>query len=79
MKYELPAPIVAKPVVTDPFLKLDPKYKPVHLKVRLIKAELPKQYQIIWDIKGDPLADLPRIDYAHIPNFQPTGRYTEDR
>lgn len=55
------------------------KYKPVHLKARPVKAELPKQYRIIRDIKGDPLQDMPKIDYANIPDFVPTGRYTESR
>ena len=55
------------------------KYKSVHFKVRPVKAELSKQYRIIRDIKGDSLADLPKLDYAHIPDFTPTGRYTEER
>ena len=55
------------------------KYKPVHLKTRPIKAELPQQYRIVRDIKGDPLADMPKLDYAHIPDPIPTGRYTEER
>lgn len=55
------------------------KYKPVHLKVCPVKAELPKQYRIIHDIKGNPLADMPKIDYSNIPDFTPTGCYTEER
>jgi hypothetical protein len=55
------------------------KYKPVHLKVRPVKTELPREYRITRDIKGDPLASLPVINYARIPDFAPTGRYTTDR
>ena len=55
------------------------KYKPVHLKTRPVLAELPPQFRIIRDIKGDPLQDMPTIDYAHIPDFVPTGRYTPER
>ena len=31
------------------------------------------------NITGDPLAHMPFIDYSHIPDFTPTGRYTEER
>ena len=55
------------------------KYKPVHLKSRPIKADLPAEFRIIRDIKGDPLATMPFIDLSHIPDFVPTGRYTAAR
>lgn len=51
----------------------------MHLKTRPIKAELPQQFRIVREIKGDPLADMPQLNYAQIPNFTPTGRYTADR
>ena len=37
------------------------KYKPVAPKVRPIKTELPSRFQIIREIKGDPLQDMPRL------------------
>ena len=53
------------------------KYKPVALKVRPVKTELPKQFRIVRNIVGDPLADMPRIDLAHLVDYSPTGRYTQ--
>ena len=61
------------------FVGAKKKYKPVHLKVRHVKTELPKEYRIVRNIPGDPLAHMPFIDYSHIPDFTPTGRYTEER
>ena len=61
------------------FVGAKKKYKPVHLKVRPVKTELPKEYRIVRNITGDPLAGMPFIDYSHIPDFVPTGRYTEER
>ena len=61
------------------FLGAKKKYKPVHLKVRPVKTELPKEYRIVRNITGDPLSILPVIDYANIPDFTPTGRYTRER
>ena len=55
------------------------KYKPVALKVRPVKTDLPSQYRIVRNIIGDPLADMPLLDLRHIPDFVPTGRYTADR
>lgn len=65
--------------IYEAYLTTKKKYKPVHLKTRPVKAALPSEFRIVRDIKGDPLADMPRIDYANIPDFVPTGRYTEER
>ena len=54
------------------------KYKPVALKVKPVYAELPGQYRIQRNIKGDPLADMPRLN-PRPPEFEPTGRYTQPR
>lgn len=55
------------------------KYKPVAIKVRPLKTQLPQQFRILRHITGDPLAGMPHIDYAHIPPFTPAGRYTQER
>ena len=54
------------------------KYKPVAQKVKPVYQELPEQYRIIRDIRGDPLAEMPSLS-LHPPEFTPTGRYTQDR
>ena len=54
------------------------KYKPVALKVKPVYTELPGQYRIQRNIKGDPLADMPRLN-PRPPEFEPTGRYTQSR
>jgi len=54
------------------------KYKPVALKVRPVYAELPEKYRIKREIKGDPLADMPRLN-PNPPDYRPTGRYTLER
>jgi hypothetical protein len=61
------------------FLGGKKKYKPVHLKVRPVKADLPQHYRIVHNITGDPLAEMPNIDFANIPDYISTGRYTEER
>ena len=50
------------------------KYKPVALKIRPIETELPSQFWIICEIKGDPLQDLPILP-TRLANFVPTGWY----
>ena len=50
------------------------KYKPIALKIRPIEMELPSQFQIIHEIKGDPLQDLPILP-TRLANFVPTGWY----
>jgi len=54
------------------------KYKPVALKVKPLYAELPAEYRIIRDIKGDPLEHMPVLN-AQPPDFEPTGRYMQER
>ena len=54
------------------------KYKPVAQKVKPVIQELPSQFRIIRDIKGDPLADMPELS-PNPPDFEPTGRYTQSR
>ena len=54
------------------------KYKPVALKTRPVVQELPAEFRIKREIKGDPLAEMPRLS-PNPPDFKPTGRYTQDR
>ena len=54
------------------------KYKPVAQKIKPVYQELPDQYRIIRDIKGDPLEGMPELS-LNPPEFTPTGRYTQDR
>ena len=54
------------------------KYKPVALKVKPVIQELPSQFRIIRDIKGDPLAEMPELS-RNPPDFEPVGRYTQER
>jgi hypothetical protein len=54
------------------------KYKPVALKVKPVYAELPERFRIKREIKGDPLADMPKLN-PHPPEFVPMGRYTQER
>jgi hypothetical protein len=48
------------------------KYKPVHLKVNPVLAALPKEFRILREIKGDPLAEMPVLS-TNPPDFTPTG------
>lgn len=70
---------LADPRYHSIFVGAKKKYKPVHLKTRPILAELLQEYRIIRDIKGDPLTNMPTINYAQVPDFVPTGRYTSER
>lgn len=54
------------------------KYKPVAIKARPIKAELPDEYRVIRNITGNPLADMPQLP-TNPPDFTPGTRYTEER
>ena len=54
------------------------KYKPVAQKVKPVIQELPSQFRIIRDIKGDPLAEMPALS-PNPPEFEPVGRYTQER
>jgi hypothetical protein len=61
-----------------PVSVLASKYKPVALKVKPIYAELPERFRIKREIRGDPLAEMPKLT-PHPPDFVPTGRYTQER
>jgi hypothetical protein len=54
------------------------KYKPVGVKVKPIITELPKEYRIVRDIKGDPLEGMPEVDIDP-PAFVPGKRYGVDQ
>ena len=54
------------------------KYKPVALKARPQYTELPSEFVIKREIKGDPLANMPELS-VHPPDFEPTGRFTAER
>jgi hypothetical protein len=54
------------------------KYKPVAVKVRPILTDLPPEYRIIREIKGDPLKGLPEIPLDP-PEFEPGQRYGLDQ
>lgn len=54
------------------------KYKPVALKTKPVYAELPENYRIKREIKGDPLQDMPKLNPVP-PEFRPKGRYTQER
>ena len=51
------------------------KYKSVTLKVRPVKTELPSRFRIVREIKGDPLAELPKLP-TRPADYEPTGHYT---
>ena len=63
--------VIRKGVVTKK------KYKPVAKKVKPIIAELPGQYRIIKNIKGDPLENMPNLGKVP-PAFTPKGQYTAE-
>src|SRR5271154_4837 len=54
------------------------KYKPVALKVKPVVQELPAEFRIKREIRGDPLAEMPKLS-TNPPDFEPTGRYTLQR
>ena len=54
------------------------KYKPVALKVRPVETELPSRFRIVREIKGDPLAKLPKLP-TRPADYEPTGHYTLER
>ena len=57
---------------------LGKKYKPVAEKITPILGELPAKFRIERNITGDPLKEMPVLDF-HPPDYIPIGRYTEDR
>ena len=74
--YRPVAPLEDNSIVASTFA--GKKYKPVALKVKPVYAELPEQYRIKREIKGDPLKDMPKLN-PRPPGFVPTGRYTQER
>jgi hypothetical protein len=54
------------------------KYKPVGLKIRPIYTELPDKYRIKREIKGDPLARMPKLNPTP-SDFVPGARYTTEQ
>ena len=64
--------------VTAASLLAAKKYKPVALKVRPVYTELPDNFRIRREIRGDPLEYMPQLNPCP-PDFTPTGRYTQER
>ena len=54
------------------------KYKPVALKVKPVMGTLPDKFRIEQKILGDPLAEMPKLN-LQLPEFEPKGRYTQER
>ena len=54
------------------------KYKPVDKKVKPVIQELPSKFRIVREIKGDPLKEMPILS-PNPPDFEPVGRYTQER
>src|ERR1700742_783028 len=54
------------------------KYKPVARKVKPVLGTLPGEFRIERNIRGDPLAGMPRMNPRPC-DFKPTGRYTAER
>jgi hypothetical protein len=59
-------------------LKTTKKYKPVALRTKPVLGELAEKFRIIRNIKGDPLAHLPKLNPLP-PKYTPYGRYTQER
>ena len=74
-----PSPSSSSPPPPQVLAGQKKKYKPVAKKVRPIKTDLPSRFRIVRNIIGDPLAAMPHLDVANIPDFAPTGRYTLER
>ena len=66
-----------KPEVIPIHLQTKKKYKPVAIKTKPILGEVSEKFRIIWDIKGDPLANMPVLN-PHPPKFTPCGQYTQE-
>lgn len=54
------------------------KYKPVDKKIKPHLGTLPQDFRIVRDIKGNPLEGMPQLPTCP-PEFEPRGRYTEER
>ena len=69
-------PEVCKVAATN--LLAGKKYKPVALKVKPVYTELRDNFRIRREIRGDPLENMPQLNPCP-PDFEPTGRYTQER
>ena len=69
--------VMKEGIVTRKGVVTKKKYKPVAKKVKPIIAELPGQYRIIRDIKGDLLENMPALEKVP-PTFIPKGQYTTE-
>lgn len=54
------------------------KYRKAADRVQPIATQLPEEFRIVRDIKGDPLKDMPELP-THPPDFVPGQRYTQER
>ena len=39
---------------------------------------MPSRFRIVREIKGDPLAEMPKLS-PNPPDYEPVGRYTQER
>ena len=69
--------VMKEGIVTRKGMVTKKKYKPVAQKVKPIIAELPGQYWIIRDIKGDPLENILDLEKVPLP-FTSKGWYTAE-
>jgi len=54
--------VMAEGIVKRKGVVIKMKYKPVAKKVKPVVMELPGKYRIIWEIKGDLLANMPVLE-----------------
>jgi len=69
------SPSFASPPLNNLSTFATKKYKPVAKKVCPVYTNIPQNFHIIRDIKGDPLTTLPILS-PHPPPFTPYGCYT---
>ena len=53
------------------------KYKPIGVKVKPIKTELPQEFYIKREIVGDPLEGMPQLP-TNLLEFTPGKQYTKE-
>ncbi|KIY44613.1 hypothetical protein FISHEDRAFT_21112, partial [Fistulina hepatica ATCC 64428] len=51
------------------------RYKPVAKRTYPVKQTTPEEFQVVRNITGDPLENMPKLS-PHPRPFTPTGRYT---
>ncbi|KIY47296.1 hypothetical protein FISHEDRAFT_27637, partial [Fistulina hepatica ATCC 64428] len=54
------------------------RYKPVAKRTYPVKQTTPEEFQVVRNITGDPLENMPKLS-PHPRPFTPTGRYTAER